>query len=172
MSLSTTYKGRTCSYSENQDTWDCYDLEFYGFATLTALKRKIDTHERKKRKLAELIPAYRIDYSGSVDRVAISVIADKEVKQTHSFQRGVTPGSAWVLREAPTGRTKERSKETLDRLVPATPENEVMLRTYRTLREQAEAARKAAEAFGKTIPRFTYDELVAAGVTLADTEDA
>ncbi len=172
MSLSTTYKGHSCSYSENQDTWNCYELEFYGFATLTALKRKIDTHERKKRKLAELIPAYRISHDGKIDRVAISVIADKEVKQTQSFQRGVTVGSAWVLRETREGLNKERSKESLDQLVPATPENETMLRTYRTLREEAEAARNAAKDFAETIPRFTYDELVAAGVTLADTEDA
>jgi hypothetical protein len=176
MSLSTEYKGWTCSYSENQDTWGCHELEFWGCATLTALKRKIDVHERRKRKLAETIPAYRINHDGKVDEVFITVIAEKEVVATHSFQRGVTPGAVWVVRETPETPKhyahKERSKEKVSDLIPHTPENLAMIRELGRLKGIAEAARKAAQTYSETIPRFTYSAIVDAGVTIAEAEDA
>lgn len=169
MALETAYKGFTVFYQENQDTWACHELEFWGCATLSALKTKIDLHERKKRKKAELVPAYRLDHDGKITLVHVSTLCEKPFKKTHQHERGIeTNGSAWVIREPNDRSKRERSKERLDDLVRNTPENVAMLHEYKRLREAAEAARKEAEAYKATIPRYTYDELAAHGATEAE----
>jgi hypothetical protein len=169
MALETTYKGFSCSYGENQDTWNCPELEFWGCATLSALKVKIDLHERKKRKKAELVPAYRLDHEGKIALVHVSTLAEKPRAARQGYgDYDAKPGAAWVIREPDDRSKRQRSKESISDLVRNTPENVAMLHEYKRLREAYRAALKQADDYKKTIPRYTYDELAAHGATEAE----
>lgn len=54
MSLTTEYRGYHIGYSENDDTWGCYDAGVHGQKTLGGVKKKIDDLHLKMRKAASV----------------------------------------------------------------------------------------------------------------------
>lgn len=163
------YKGFQITYGENSDDWSCWDLEFYGGKTATAIKNKIDLHLRKSRKKAELVPVYRISHDGKISRVHVSTLCEKPRDPRPGYREYDREyGKAWVIQQADEKSKRQRSKERINDLVPDNPVNVAMLQEFKRRYDAAVAAKKDADDYARSIPRFTYDQLAATGATEND----
>lgn len=155
MTIETEHRGYKISYAENEDVWRCWDLE-EDAPTLSALKRKIDKHDKARRTATEVIPAVRISSGGGLSQVSIHMLAEAPSDRKY----GEHAGKAWVYTDL-TER-KGRDKVKLDELAaPAHPDTAAALEAYRQAVAEEREARARTLAALKVIPRFTYEVLAA-----------
>lgn len=152
---SVEHRGYKITYSENQDVWRCWDIN-YESAKLSLVKQKIDAVERQHRKLAA--PALYITHGGAVkDCVIVSLDEDRD----RCF---ITTGETGTDRWGRPNGTLKRDKVSLSQIAADTPENRELARVALEKQAAYEAAQAAATAARKAIPRLTREDLLARGV--------
>lgn len=116
MSISTDHGGYQIVYDEARDVWRADQLSLEASA-LSSLRRMIDELEIESRQMET--PAFLLDHSGfSIVPVTV-VMADRDGK------------SAWVINRVEDPKQVKREKVSLHRLVADTPENRLLLLSWR-----------------------------------------
>lgn len=150
------HRGYEIHYSENQDVWRCYDLD-YEHARLGKVKEKIDAIEREHRKMAR--QAIYISNDGQAKEVVIvSIDEDRDRCFITTDQQGT---DRWGR---PIEGKLKRERVDLKNLCDPTPENRVLIAAMAQKREAYLAAMKAATAAREAIPRLTRSDLISQGV--------
>lgn len=162
--IETEHRGFKIRFSENQEVWMCYDLDFES-PSLLKIRQRIDAHERKKRKKAELVQVWFIDYHSAPHLAWVSSV-DEPNTSRYGTDR------CWILVEPATaGGKRERLKVDVKSLAPDTEETrQLVTRLVAAIKSRRVAEQSATDAMA-AIPRFTREALLSAGVN-EDAEDS
>jgi hypothetical protein len=173
--IETVYRGHTITYGENSDEWYCGDLEAGGAShvSLAKLKAKIDKMYLDLRRKAA-VKAFEIG-SGYYEKPSLNattVIEYVGQAKTRNYNGGgFTLGAHKVACIAPRrGNDRaSRAEKELDGIMPDTPEAHAAFAEALRLAEIASAAKKAADAALKAVPRLSLDD-IAELVRIKETE--
>lgn len=152
MSLETTHNDHTISYNENNDVWQCRELDLSA-KTLSTLKTKINDFDAKERKLGKngVALLYLGDWKNT-DGVKV-----RATMLNKAMEDGSNHAAVWISYID----SKTREKTGIHALVLDTPENHAVLAEAKNLEADAALLSKKAAAMRQNIKRLTVEELKA-----------
>lgn len=160
------YKGFTCEFSENDESWMVIGLDNFATrtASLKAAKAKIDDILKEDRKVKDLpaflIPSNTLLDGTDIESCVIFLLAPPEKGGYGDEDRDEKIRSAWVRREK-----KSREKVSFKRLAPADAAPQI--EEAKRLSQIAVDARKAADDAWLAIPRLTAADIIATQKAMA-----
>lgn len=138
------YKGYKVRYSDNDDSWNCSDLEIWNAKTPQAVARRIDAIMTKKRKTIENVDSILIDFNGAKKPVQIIGIA-----KTSRYDEARGFFSVWISED------KRRKKAETDKLIDLDhPDTAARLMEHEAALTALKKAEKAHRAAHAAIPRI------------------
>lgn len=155
MGAEVEHRGYVIGYSENEDVWRCWDIDFSS-AKLSAVRQKIDALERGHRKFSR--PAIFVGYSDAPKPCVIVSLDEDRDRCWTTTDRQLTDRYG----RAVDGKLR-RQKVSLSQIIDDTPENQALVAQLGALRRAAAEAQQAASAHNNAIPRLTRDILIQRG---------
>jgi hypothetical protein len=154
MSIETEYKGFKIIFRDNSEEWSCPSAD-YSSASLAAVKRKIDTIDRARRK-AGAVPALRVGDRGGIEEVTVV----EYTGATKSRWRDQIEHSVYVIGASRHGdKTAVRSKGLLAEFCADTPENRAALTAIANMRAEIIRIEKAIQEAKSAIPKLTVEQV-------------
>ncbi len=167
MTMTIEHNGRDLTFREDDETWSCREMNMTA-KSLKALKSKLDKFDGQARKVSA--PVLVIDHWGKTERAEIVMIAKpKDWEKTYQGSRYVGVPSVWVTKV--NGNKVERSKQKLENCLAINTENQVILDSVTTKRNEIARLEGEAKALLASIPRITIEELTTRAVGEDDSED-
>lgn len=166
MSLKTEYRGYDIRYSENGDTWDCYDCRV-SEPSLSKAKAKIDAMHLKMRKAAAL-PCYEFgSVSPDTTRLPEFRVTESKIIDYMGPQMG---GSSWgpfveahkvaaVSKRLGSDRAV-RHTTGLENLLADTPELPAQVEEVKRLLAVAYAACREFRDAVAALPRVRFEDIM------------
>lgn len=179
--ITTEHNGHMIRYSENEDKWTCWAMSVEA-KTLSALKTKLNKLDADSRRVN--VTAIKLSYHTdpeSAHEVTVTVIEPQREAEKPRWGSTTPPApperEAWVTYQTSKYRgvdkpDMKREKVELKRLLPATPEVRAMLKKARDMSAAIKAAQDELKRYVETIPRYTAEDLMAAGLPEKKKEDA
>lgn len=161
MSLATEYRGYTIRYSENNDTWDCYDCKVSA-ETLTKAKAAIDALHLKVRKAAA-VPCYEIQKEmfsvALLDATVIDYLGPAKTSDWVSSKKIVTGQRVASVCKRRGSARASRADCHLSSLVKPGPEVEAIVAELAVLGEAKKAASQAFEDAVNRLPKLQIEDI-------------
>lgn len=167
MSLETEYRGYTIRYSENEDRWNCYEVDKKGAVTLSDMKKRIDAMHLKMRKEAS-VPCFEIKRREGKDTWDVGLIEAKLI----DYVKPRYEGGSWTgkpqyiadhrvatVAKRPGSTRAARQEVYLSTLVPDTDEVHSAIFKANKLGHEAHLAATAFRDAVEAIPRLTLDDI-------------
>ena len=164
MAIETEHKGYEIRYSENEDCWNCYDLDVTG-TSLSRIKAAIDKELLKIRK-ASAVDVIQLSAAHSSERKTTEVRA-VDARPVGRRTYNATPGWDYEIGVMTPGK-RGKSFVKASSLAEPTPEVFEQIKAARALQAEADKAEKLAREAWEAIPRISHEYV--AGLIKAATE--